>query len=121
MKRQRLSEGTKHDGLKAMLHLIPVKLIEGVGAILTHGARKYEERNWELGLVYSRPFGAIMRHMWSWWAGEDNDSQTGKSHLWHAATELSFLIHFEANPKQYEKFDDRVVLEKFPEFELEEK
>ena len=62
-------------------------------------------RNWELGMKWSRVFGAMMRHMWCWWGGKgptttnfvfgDLDDETGYSHLWHAGCCLAFLITYE--------------------------
>jgi hypothetical protein len=78
------------------MDLIPPELLEGVGDILTFGAEKYSERNWEHGMKWSRPFGALMRHMWAWWGGEDKDPETGRSHLWHAGCCIAFLIAYEA-------------------------
>lgn len=54
------------------------------------------DRNWEHGMKWSRPFGALMRHMWAWWRGEDKDPETGRSHLWHAGCCIAFLIAYEA-------------------------
>lgn len=53
------------------------------------------DRNWEHGMKWSRPFGALMRHMWAWWGGEPSDPETGRSHLWHAACCIAFLIAYE--------------------------
>lgn len=87
--------GNKFDQDKVRLELIPSELITAVGTILTFGAQKYEERNWELGMKWSRVFGALMRHMWAWWRGQDKDPETGESHLWHAACCIAFLIAYE--------------------------
>lgn len=86
---------TKLDDDKVRLELIPPELLTGVGTILTFGAKKYAPRNWELGMAWSRVFGALMRHMWSWWRGQDLDPETGKSHLWHAGCCIAFLIAYE--------------------------
>ena len=67
-----------------------------ISEILTFGAKKYDDRNWENGLHWSRVFGAVMRHMWAWWGGEDKDPESGMSHLWHAACGLTFLVAYEA-------------------------
>lgn len=88
--------GHKDDQGKVRMDLIPPELLEGVGDILTFGAEKYSERNWEHGMKWSRPFGALMRHMWAWWGGEDKDPETGRSHLWHAGCCIAFLIAYEA-------------------------
>lgn len=97
--------GKKHDSTKIRLELIPAALIWGVGSVLTFGARKYGDRNWEEGISYGRVFGALMRHCWAWWKRDPCDSETGLSHLKHAACCLAFLIHYEEG--EYHEFDDR--------------
>lgn len=99
------SEGRKDDSGKIRLELIPPELLFAVGSILTFGAKKYADRNWEKGMSWSRVFGALMRHMWSWWAGKapttksflfgELDDETKHSHLWHAGCCITFLIAYE--------------------------
>jgi len=86
----------KYDDEKVMMHLLPPELLTGTAQVLTFGAKKYSERNWELGMNWSRPYGALMRHLWAWWSGQDKDKETGMSHLWHAACCLAFLMAYEA-------------------------
>lgn len=90
-----MNEGVKHDQEKNRLELIPPELLFAVGDILTFGARKYADRNWEKGMKWGRVFGALMRHLWSWWKKDGIDAETGKSHLWHAACCIAFLITYE--------------------------
>ena len=87
--------GIKLDSGKPRPELIAPSLITALATVLAFGARKYEDRNWEKGISYSRVFGAIMRHLWAWWSGVKTDSETGCSHLWHAACCIMFLIEFE--------------------------
>jgi len=87
--------GTKHDGGKLPWHLLPPDVIEEVLKVLDFGAKKYAPRNWEKGMAWSRPFSALMRHMWAWWRGEDRDAETGLSHLAHAACCIIFLLGYE--------------------------
>lgn len=89
-------EGRKDDLDKNRLELIPPELIFAVGDILTFGAKKYADRNWEKGMKWSRVYGALMRHLWTWWAKGGVDPDTGKSHLWHAGCCIAFLIAYEA-------------------------
>jgi hypothetical protein len=77
------------------MDLIPASLLRAVATVLTFGAKKYCYRNWEKGIAYGRVFGALMRHAWAWWGGEVTDPESGKSHLWHAACCLTFLIEYE--------------------------
>lgn len=88
--------GVKADAGKIRFDLLPPEPVRGVAEVLTYGARKYADRNWEKGMDWSRPFGATIRHLWAWWEGEDRDPETGYSHLWHAATNIFFLIVYQA-------------------------
>lgn len=102
---QLLSEGTKYDTGKVRIELLPGEFIYAVAKILTFGAEKYDDRNWELGMKWSRVYGALMRHLWAWWQGKgptnenfvfgETDEETGFSHLWHAGACLCFLITYE--------------------------
>ena len=98
------TEGRKDDGGKARHDLIPPELPEAIAAVLTFGASKYGERNWEKGMSWGRPYAALMRHMLAWWRGEKVDTETGMSHLWHAGCCIAFLIAFEQRQKG---IDDR--------------
>lgn len=95
-RQQKAEPGWKMDAGKARLDLIAPEMLDGIADILAFGAARYGERNWEKGMSWGRPFGAMMRHMWAWWRGEQADAETGKSHLWHAACCLMFLIAYEA-------------------------
>jgi hypothetical protein len=90
------SEGRKDDMGKAAYHLLAPEFLDGTAQVLTYGAVKYGARNWEAGMNWSRPFAALMRHMWAWWRGEKSDPETGMSHLWHAACCVMFLMAYEA-------------------------
>jgi hypothetical protein len=92
----RTKAAVKYDNDKIRYDLLPPEGVEAVAVILTGGAVKYTARNWEQGMDWSRPFGACLRHLFAWWRGEDRDPDTGKSHLWHAATNIFFLIAYEA-------------------------
>lgn len=98
-------EGHKDDHGKARLELVHPSLMFALGSVLAKGAEKYEPWNWAKGMKWSRVFGAMMRHLWAWWAGRgptsknfvfgDTDDEWRFSHLWHAACCLMFLIHYE--------------------------
>lgn len=111
-------EGVKFDADKARYDLIPPEIEEAIAQVLTFGAIKYGQRNWELGMKWGRPYAALRRHMAAWWSGEDNDPETGMPHTWHAACCLAFIVAFEARgvgtddrPKTKVKDDARMAEE----------
>ena len=63
----------KDDNAKTRYDLLPPELLEETARVLTFGAQKYSAHNWAQGASWSRYFSAMMRHMWAWWRGEDND------------------------------------------------
>lgn len=89
-------EGVKLDAGKPRYELLAPESLEGTARVLTFGATKYADRNWEKGMNWSRVFGALMRHLWAWWRGEEKDPETGESHLHHAACCIMFLQAYEA-------------------------
>ena len=87
--------GLKFDDNKPRMDLIPPELLTAVAIILTFGAKKYGDRNWEKGMDWGRPYSALLRHLLAWHGGEDKDPETGLSHLWHVATNAAFLLTYE--------------------------
>lgn len=93
--------GVKYDGEKLPVHLLPFDALLGISEILAIGAKKYEERNWERGMDWHRPFRACITHLWKWFMRIDDgkgpgmDEETGKSHLLHAGCNILFLIAYE--------------------------
>ena len=75
--------------------------------MMSFGAEKYEDRNWEKGVDYNKYYGALLRHIFAWWNGEELDPETGLSHLYHAGCCLMFLSHYSSLPEKYKDFDNR--------------
>lgn len=100
-------EGVKDDDNKVRLELLSPSFLNGVGQVLTFGAQKYAARNWEKGILYSRVYGALLRHLNDWWAGEQFDKETGTHHLLHAGCCVMFLAHYELDPLLFQEWDDR--------------
>jgi hypothetical protein len=98
-------EGRKNDGGKDRWDLLPIDAIRQFVKVLTFGARKYTDRNWEKGIHFSRCYAALLRHITSWWEGEDKDPETGLSHLAHAGACILFLLAFTLRGRK--DLDDR--------------
>mgnify|MGYP003146399889 CR=1 FL=1 len=93
-------KGVKHSEGKARYDLIPVSAMRGLAEILTYGATKYDSKNWERGVEWSKYYSALMRHLEKWRGGEWLDQDTGKSHLHHAHCNLVFMIELETTHRE---------------------
>ncbi len=80
---QQPTGGMKDDSEKIRLDLLSAHWVEGVGRVLTFGAKKYHDHNWRKGLKISRLLGAAFRHLYAILRGEDYDPETGLSHWLH--------------------------------------
>lgn len=86
-------EGVRYDVGKARWDLVPHE-IEEVVDVFTIGAKKYSDRNWELGMDWGRVFGSLMRHSWKFWRGEDIDEETGCHHMAHVMWNALALLTY---------------------------
>lgn len=92
---------------KMPLQLIAPEVLEAMAEVLQYGAKKYAPNNWMRGISWTTVFGAVLRHLWAWFRGEDIDPESGLPHLSHAACGLMFLTYYTRRP-QYSNLDDRV-------------
>lgn len=88
------TEALKFDGEKVPLDLLPFESIEEIAKVLQFGAKKYSANNWREhgGIKWGRLSGAALRHIFAWSKGEDNDPESGLSHLAHAGCCILFLL-----------------------------
>jgi hypothetical protein len=86
-------KGKKLDAGKPRWSLVPMREMESVVRVLTMGANKYSDDNWQrLPNLRERYFSAGMRHLIAWFCGEKKDAESGESHLAHAVCCLLFLM-----------------------------
>ena len=87
------TDGQKHDAQKDRWDLLPTAAVRQIVKVLTFGATKYGDQNWEfVAEARRRYYAATMRHLTAWWEGEENDMETGLSHLAHAGCCILFLL-----------------------------
>jgi hypothetical protein len=89
-------EGKKYDEGKLRWDLLMWREMQQVVKVLQYGANKYDDENWKyVDRARERYFSACLRHITTWWQGEQNDAETGLSHLAHAICDLLFLMWFD--------------------------
>lgn len=99
-----MGEGKRFNKGKARYDLVHPWAHEQMVNVLSEGAKKYEERNWEKGMKWSNIISSLKRHMNAVERGEDYDKETGLLHSAHIACNAHFLT---AYYKIYPQGDDR--------------
>ena len=67
---------------KAPLSTVPGNVLAEIGVAMLEGASKYGRHNYRAaGVRASVYYDAAMRHLVSWWEGEDIDPDSGMSHI----------------------------------------
>lgn len=84
----------KLDSGKPMWQLMPFRALDEVAKVLTFGAKKYKDRQWESGDVAfaERLIGAAFRHLQKKMIGKPFDEETHLPHLAHAACDILMAL-----------------------------
>lgn len=104
------TSAVKFDDGKVDWSLVPFEALEGMAQVLEFGAKKYDRWNWTTGggFKWTRILGSCLRHIFAFMRGEDNDPESGLSHISHAQCNLLFLAYYIRNKDKMNK-DDRNV------------
>ena len=89
-----LNQGRKDDNGKLRYDLVPAGTWAKVVAVITFGAKKYDDNNWQIVVKEdpARYYAAMMRHIEAWWDGEKIDADSGVHHLANAICCALFLM-----------------------------
>ena len=78
---------------KPALHLIPPAAEIAEAVVMALGAKKYGPYNWRSASVRGTVYiSAARRHLAQWMDGQDDDPESGVSHLAHARACLGILL-----------------------------
>lgn len=97
-------KGLRYNSNKPRYDLLHPKAQEGIVKVLTAGANKYVERNWELGMNWTTVLASMKRHIAAFERGEDYDPETGELHIDHVQCNAHFLSAYYSI---YPQGDDR--------------
>lgn len=99
-----MEQGLRYNKGKLRYDLIHPVAQEGLARVLTKGAEKYAERNWEKGMSWTSIIASLKRHLSAIEKGEDYDAETGFLHADHVQCNAHFLSAYYKIAPQY---DDR--------------
>lgn len=101
---KKLGTGLRLNNGKTRYDLVPAFAQEQYAKVLTKGAEKYAERNWENGMSWSKVLASLKRHVSAIEHGEDFDNETGLLHSAHVMCNAAFLTEYY---RIYPQGDDR--------------
>lgn len=101
-------QALKADMGKSMIHLVPYDAVEALARVLMYGLGKYGRKDAWREVEPVRYYDAAMRHLLAY--NEDTrtgkpsvDTESGLPHLWHALTNVAFLVALTSKEEQYAK------------------
>jgi len=95
----------KKDDNKYDPTMLTLEMVELVSRVRQFGAKKYARNNFKItGFKYTRSLAAALRHIFAFLNGEDNDPESGLSHLGHAICSIEHCIY---DTKNHPENDDR--------------
>lgn len=93
------------DGHRCPYHLLPNIGVEYAAYVMLAGTAKYGRFNWrKTPIEFSTYYGAIRRHLESWFSGENNDSESGYHPLAHVIANCCLVLDA---IEQQKAIDDR--------------
>jgi hypothetical protein len=96
--------GLRFNTDKTRYDLVPAFAQEQYARVITRGAKKYVDRNWERGMSWCTVAASLERHLAAFKMGEDLDPETGLLHTAHIMCNAAFLTEYY---KTYPQGDDR--------------
>lgn len=86
--------GIRYNQNKLRYDLVEPNAFKDFVEVLTDGAKKYYDRNWEKGFSWTSVLASLKRHIAAFELGEDYDPESGRLHVAHAACNIHFLNAF---------------------------
>jgi hypothetical protein len=78
---------------KLKWHLVHQPSLEPMVRVLEYGANKYAPGNWKKGQSINELYDCLTRHMNAFMDGEDNDPESGESHIGHVLCNAMFIVY----------------------------
>ena len=90
-KERKKGSGLRYNTGKLRYDLVQPEAHKDMVSVLTMGAEKYEDRNWEEGMNWTTVIASMKRHIAAIEAGEDFDQESGMLHAAHVQCNAHFL------------------------------
>lgn len=93
LKEENNSKAKRNNKGKPELSQIDPRILEETAKVLMFGADKYGRGNWKNGQELSSICDSLLRHAYAFASGENNDQESGLSHLGHIVSNCMFALY----------------------------
>ncbi|MEM4710645.1 MAG: DUF5664 domain-containing protein [Candidatus Woesearchaeota archaeon] len=90
-------KGLRYNDGKLKWTLIDYNALEPLVEVLEFGTKKYSENNWKKGLYVTDICDSLLRHIYSFLNGENNDKESKLPHIGHILANSMFLSYMLKN------------------------
>ena len=97
-----MEQGARFNAGKPQWSLVPQTALIPMVEVLEFGAKKYAAHNWKKGLPITEICESMKRHLDSFMEGEDNDKESGLSHIGHLQCNALFLSWMMQNKPEFD-------------------
>lgn len=97
-------QALRYNAGKRKWSLVDFKSLESMVEVLEYGENKYNAFNWKKGMPVTELSESLLRHMFAFLEGEDQDFESKVSHLGHILSNAMFLSYV---MREKPHFDDR--------------
>lgn len=87
------TSGALRQKMHERFDLFPVEGLQAYSRVAEFGAKKYAPWNWAKGLPRMQIAASLIRHLWAYMRGEDNDPESGLSHADHVLWNAVALVY----------------------------
>ena len=94
-----MDKGLRYNEGKLKWSLVNFEALEPMIRVLEFGAIKYAPKNWMKGLKRSEILESTQRHLAALMDGEENDKETGLSHVGHIQCNTMFYNYLHKHNK----------------------
>jgi hypothetical protein len=96
--------GHLDSGKTAYQYILSMSFIDEMAKVGSFGALKYGQWNYKAGMPWMKLCGSMSRHLIAFIRGENNDKESGLSHLAHMAYDAAMVFDYIG---KHDNLDDR--------------
>lgn len=108
-----MEKGSRYNKNKPKWSLVSWSALEPMVKVLEFGAEKYAPWNWTKGLKYTEICESMLRHVYAFLDGENDDKESKLSHVGHILCNAMFLSYMYLFKPEMD--DRKKIIDKYEE------